>query len=85
MFTVHGSVRADFELSVGGEFVASITFYVNVEKAVAVDAVASSSQFTALQTAIGTVDGLDEVKSQLVDITDDVNDLILKGVTVAPP
>ena len=55
MFTVQGSVRADFELSVGGENLASITFYVSVEKAVAVDAIESSSDFTALQTALSDI------------------------------
>ncbi len=63
MFTVQGSVRADFELSVGGKFVASTTFYVSVEKAVAVDSIESSSDFTALHSAlldVGTVqDSLD--------------------------
>ena len=82
MFTVQGSVRADFELSVGGKFVASTTFHVNVEKAVAVDSIESSSDFTALQDALADVDGmqaqvnavgarLDSTDAQLNDIEQD--------------
>lgn len=80
MFTVHGSVRADFELSVAGEFVASITFYVNVEKAVAVDAVASSSQFTALQDAVGSVDSLQQQFNNVVaNVTVDSEVIAARG------
>ncbi len=52
MFTVNGAVRADLELQVADEFVASITFYASVEKAVAVDAIESSSEFTAIQEVL---------------------------------
>lgn len=73
MFTVHGSVRADFELSVAGEFVASITFYVNVEKAVAVDAIESSSDFSAFQQSVA------DFSTAVAGVTSDTEVILARG------
>ena len=60
MFTVPGSIRADLEIWRGGKIISSATFYVSVEKALAVDAIESSSDFTALQEALGKTDSLEK-------------------------
>ncbi len=80
MFTVHGSVRADFELSVAGESLASITFYVSVEKAVAVDAIESSSDFTALQDALADVGDMQaQVDAVIANATVDSEVILARG------
>lgn len=80
MFTVQGSVQADFELSVAGEFVASITFYVSVEKAVAVDAIESSSDFTALQDALADVSNMQaQVDAVIANATVDSEVILARG------
>jgi len=62
VFAEQGEVMAELMLNVGGEWLMSSTFYIQVDQSFT-SAIESSEEFTALQTALSDVD---EVKADIV-------------------
>lgn len=71
VFAEQGEVMAELMLNVGGEWLMSSTFYIQVDQSFT-SAIESSSEFTALQTALSDVD---EVKN-------DINELVTKTTLI---
>ena len=66
MFTVEGTVNAEFELEANGQFLKSPTFYPIVETSLA-NGVESSDQFTALQQALIDISTCQQQLAEKVD------------------
>ncbi|MDF2537405.1 MAG: hypothetical protein K0S76_426 [Herbinix sp.] len=68
VYAVAGTVKAELQLNVGGEWITSDTFWIVVNSNLVDSSVISSDDFNSLQNALADVDS---VKSQLADKAND--------------
>ena len=76
VFAEQGEVMAELMLNVGGEWLMSSTFYIQVDQSFT-SAIESSAELTALQTALSVVD---EVKNDIIALE---NPVFTEAVTLA--